>query len=196
MFEYLKGRLTKITAKYIVVEVAGIGYILHVANHYRYSDAIQQDITIYTHQVIREDAHLLYGFATESEKEVFLCLISVSGIGPTTALAIIAVDDNEGLVRAIDQQNITYLTKFPKIGKKTAQQMVLDLAGTFVDTSVQSGAVSQTAAASNQALEEAMEALLALGYKANEIKKIRTFFEGTSETAENYIKSALKMLMK
>ena len=196
MFEYLKGRLTKITAKYIVVEVAGIGYILHVANPYRYSDAIQQDITIYTHQVIREDAHLLYGFATESEKEVFLCLISVSGIGPTTALAIIAVDDNEGLVRAIDQQNITYLTKFPKIGKKTAQQMVLDLAGTFVDTSVQSGAVSQTAAASNQALEEAMEALLALGYKANEIKKIRTFFEGTNESAENYIKSALKMLMK
>ena len=196
MFEYLKGRLTKITAKYIVVEVAGIGYILHVANPYRYSDSIQQDITIYTHQVIREDAHLLYGFATESEKDVFLRLISVSGIGPTTALAIIAVDDNEGLVRAIDQQNITYLTKFPKIGKKTAQQMVLDLAGTFVDTSVQSGAFSQTAAASNQALEEAMEALLALGYKANEIKKIRTFFEGTSESAENYIKSALKMLMK
>lgn len=196
MFEYLKGRLTKITAKYIVVEVAGIGYILHVANPYRYSDSIQQDITIYTHQVIREDAHLLYGFATESEKDVFLRLISVSGIGPTTALAIIAVDDNEGLVRAIDQQNITYLTKFPKIGKKTAQQMVLDLAGTFVDTSVQSGAVSQTAAASNQALDEAMEALLALGYKANEIKKIRTFFEGTTESAENYIKSALKMLMK
>ena len=196
MFEYLKGRLTKITAKYIVVEVAGIGYILHVANPYRYSDSIQQDITIYTHQVIREDAHLLYGFATESEKDVFLRLISVSGIGPTTALAIIAVDDNEGLVRAIDQQNITYLTKFPKIGKKTAQQMVLDLAGTFVDTSVQSGAVSQTAAASNQALDEAIEALLALGYKANEIKKIRTFFEGTTESAENYIKSALKMLMK
>ena len=196
MFEYLKGRLTKITAKYIVVEVAGIGYVLHVANPYRYSDSIQQDITIYTHQVIREDAHLLYGFATESEKDVFLRLISVSGIGPTTALAIIAVDDNEGLVRAIDQQNITYLTKFPKIGKKTAQQMVLDLAGTFVDTSVQSGAVSQTAAASNQALDEAIEALLALGYKANEIKKIRTFFEGTTESAENYIKSALKMLMK
>ena len=196
MFEYLKGRLTKITAKYIVVEVAGIGYILHVANPYRYSDSIQQDITIYTHQVIREDAHLLYGFATESEKDVFLRLISVSGIGPTTALAIIAVDDNEGLVRAIDQQNITYLTKFPKIGKKTAQQMVLDLAGTFVDTSVQSGAISQTAVANNQALDEAMEALLALGYKANEIKKIRTFFEGTSESAENYIKSALKMLMK
>ncbi|MDO5079472.1 Holliday junction branch migration protein RuvA [Streptococcus minor] len=196
MFDYIKGKLTKITAKYIVVEVAGIGYILHVANPYRYSDFVHQDITIYTHQVIREDAHLLYGFATESEKEVFLRLISVSGIGPTTALAIIAVDDNEGLVQAIDQQNITYLTKFPKIGKKTAQQMILDLAGKFVDVSVEAGKISRTTAAGNVALDEAMEALLALGYKATEIKKIRTFFEGTNESAENYIKSALKMLMK
>ena len=196
MFEYLKGCLTKITAKYIVMEVAGIGYILHVANPYRYSDSMQQELTIYTHQVVREDAHLLYGFATEGEKDVFLRLISVSGIGPTTALAIIAVDDNEGLVRAIDQQNITYLTKFPKIGKKTAQQMVLDLAGKFVDVSVETGKTSQATSAGNVALDEAMEALLALGYKATEIKKIRTFFEGTSESAENYIKSALKMLMK
>ena len=196
MFEYLKGRLTKITAKYIVMEVAGIGYILHVANPYRYSDSMQQELTIYTHQVVRENAHLLYGFATEGEKDVFLRLISVSGIGPTTALAIIAVDDNEGLVRAIDQQNITYLTKFPKIGKKTAQQMVLDLAGKFVDVSVETGKTSQATSAGNVALDEAMEALLALGYKATEIKKIRTFFEGTSESAENYIKSALKMLMK
>ena len=196
MFEYLKGRLTKITAKYIVMEVAGIGYILHVANPYRYSDSMQQELTIYTHQVVREDAHLLYGFATEGEKDVFLRLISVSGIGPTTALAIIAVDDNEGLVRAIDQQNITYLTKFPKIGKKTAQQMVLDLAGKFVDVSVEAGKTSQATSAGNVALDEAMEALLALGYKATEIKKIRIFFEGTSESAENYIKSALKMLMK
>lgn len=196
MYEYLKGRLTKITAKYIVLDVAGVGYILHVANPYRYTEFLQQEITIYTHQVIREDAHLLYGFESESEKEVFLRLISVSGIGPTTALAIIAVDDNEGLVQAIDQQNITYLTKFPKIGKKTAQQMVLDLAGKFVDVSVAENKTNQAVAAGNLALEEAMEALLALGYKANELKKIRAFFEGTSETAENYIKSALKMLMK
>lgn len=196
MYEYLKGHLTKITAKYIVLDVAGVGYILHVANPYRYTEFLQQEIAIYTHQVIREDAHLLYGFESESEKEVFLRLISVSGIGPTTALAIIAVDDNEGLVQAIDQQNITYLTKFPKIGKKTAQQMVLDLAGKFVDVSVAENKTNQAVAAGNLALEEAMEALLALGYKANELKKIRAFFEGTSETAENYIKSALKMLMK
>ncbi|MCK3944579.1 Holliday junction branch migration protein RuvA [Streptococcus suis] len=196
MYDYIKGILTKITAKYIVVETQGVGYILQVANPYAYSGQVQQEVTVYTHQVIREDAHLLYGFATENEKSVFLSLISVSGIGPTTALAIIAVDDNDGLVRAIEQKNITYLTKFPKIGKKTAQQMILDLEGKFV-MSEEAGSVQQVALSSeNIALEEAMEAMEALGYRPAELKKIKKFFEGTNDTAENYIKSALKMLMK
>ena len=196
MYDYIKGILTKITAKYIVVETYGVGYILQVANPYAYSGQVQQEVTVYTHQVIREDAHLLYGFATENEKSVFLSLISVSGIGPTTALAIIAVDDNDGLVRAIEQKNITYLTKFPKIGKKTAQQMSLDLEGKFV-MSEEAGPVQQVAPSSeNIALEEAMEAMEALGYRPAELKKIKKFFEGTNDTAENYIKSALKMLMK
>lgn len=196
MYYYIKGILTKITAKYIVVETQGVGYILQVANPYAYSGQVQQEVTVYTHQVIREDAHLLYGFATENEKSVFLSLISVSGIGPTTALAIIAVDDNDGLVRAIEQKNVTYLTKFPKIGKKTAQQMILDLEGKFV-MSEEAGSVQQVAPSSeNIALEEAMEAMEALGYRPAELKKIKKFFDGTNDTAENYIKSALKMLMK
>ncbi len=196
MYDYIKGILTKITAKYIVVETHGVGYILQVANPYAYSGQVQQEVTVYTHQVIREDAHLLYGFATENEKSVFLSLISVSGIGPTTALAIIAVDDNDGLVRAIEQKNITYLTKFPKIGKKTAQQMILDPEGKFV-INEEAGPVQQVAPSSdNIALEEAMEAMEALGYRPAELKKIKKFFEGTNDTAENYIKSALKMLMK
>ena len=189
MYEYIKGILTKITAKYIVVETAGIGYLLHVANPYAYSGKMNQEVQVYLHQVVREDAHLLYGFATEEEKKLFLNLIS--------ALAIIAADDNAGLVQAIESKNITYLTKFPKIGKKTAQQMVLDLEGKInldlEDAPAQSKA---KVAEENQALEEAMEAMLALGYKATELKKIKKFFEGTSDTAENYIKSALKMLVK
>ena len=197
MYEYIKGILTNITAKYIVVETAGIGYLLHVANPYAYSGKMNQEVHVYLHQVVREDAHLLYGFVTEEEKQLFLNLISVSGIGPVSALAIIAADDNAGLVQAIESKNITYLTKFPKIGKKTAQQMVLDLEGKInldlEDAPAQSKA---TVAEENQALEEAMEAMLALGYKATELKKIKKFFEGTSDTAENYIKSALKMLVK
>lgn len=197
MYEYIKGILTKITAKYIVVETAGIGYLLHVANPYAYSGKMNQEVQVYLHQVVREDARLLYGFATEEEKQLFLNLISVSGIGPVSALAIIAADDNAGLVQAIESKNITYLTKFPKIGKKTAQQMVLDLEGKInldlEDAPAQSKA---KATEENQALEEAMEAMLALGYKATELKKIKKFFEGTTDTAENYIKSALKMLVK
>ncbi|MGT2722165.1 Holliday junction branch migration protein RuvA [Streptococcus porcinus] len=196
MFDYIKGKLKKITAKYIVVEANGLGYIIYVANPYSFTDSVNQNVTIYLHQVIREDAHILFGFHTDDEKDVFLKLISVSGIGPMTALAIVAVDDNQGLVRAIDNSDIKYLMKFPKIGKKTAQQMILDLAGKFVDSSEPSQQQSQAKRNSNQQLDEAIEALLALGYKATELKKIRTFFEGTDETAEQYIKLALKMLMK
>ena len=197
MYEYFKGIISKITAKYIVLEVNSIGYILHVANPYAYSGRLHKEAKVYVHQVVREDAELLYGFAIEEEKQLFLSLISVSGIGPVSALAIIAADDNAGLVQAIEQKNITYLTKFPKIGKKTAQQMVLDLEGKVViaGDDLSAKAVVQ-ASNENQELEEAMEAMLALGYKAAELKKIKKFFEGTTDTAENYIKSALKMLVK
>ncbi|MGT2772260.1 Holliday junction branch migration protein RuvA [Streptococcus marimammalium] len=197
MYEYIKGTLTKITAKYIVVEVSGVGYIIHVANPYSFSNQVNQAIKIYLYQVVREDAHLLYGFHSEEEKTIFLNLISVTGIGPTSALAIIAADDNEGLVTAIDNKDITYLMKFPKIGKKTAQQMILDLAGKFVDNAITNkGKMGTKASTTNHALEEAMEALNALGYKASELKKIYTFFEGTSETTQDYIKASLKMLIK
>lgn len=196
MYDYIKGQLTKITAKYIVVETNGLGYIINVANPYSFTDSVNQLVTIYLHQVIREDAHLLFGFHTEDEKDVFLKLISVSGIGPTTALAIVAVDDNQGLVNAIDTSDIKYLTKFPKIGKKTAQQMVLDLAGKFVEVPQETSKAKPSTSSNNDQLDEAIEALLALGYKATELKKIRAFFEGTSETAEQYIKSALKLLTK
>ena len=190
MYDYIKGTLVKITAKYIVIEANGLGYIVTVANPYSFSDQMNQTIQVYLHQVIRDDAHLLFGFHTEDEKEIFLKLISVSG------LAIVAVDDNQGLVAAVDNSDIKYLMKFPKIGKKTAQQMVLDLAGKFAELPAETTKTTPNQPAGNHQLDEAMEALLALGYKATELKKVKAFFEGTNETAEQYIKSALKMLMK
>ncbi|MVX58696.1 Holliday junction branch migration protein RuvA [Streptococcus danieliae] len=194
MFEYMRGQLTKIRSNAVVVELGGIGYLIHVANPYAYSNQLNQELTIYLYQAIRDDAHTLYGFRDEAEKELFLHLISVSGIGPTSALAIIAADDHEGLVQAISEKNSTYLTKFPKIGKKTAQQMILDLEGKL--QAVETPVLDLAQATENQALDEAMEALQALGYKAAELKKIRKFFDGTADTAENYMKSALKMLVK
>lgn len=193
MYEYITGKIITIKPTYLVLENGGIGYLLNVANPYAFSNQLGAEATIYLHQVIREDAHSLYGFVDEAEKEVFLKLIGVTGIGPKSALAIIARADNDGLVAAIDSGDITYLTKFPGVGKKTASQMVLDLAGKF-----DALAVSATQSLSgNNELTEAMEALLALGYKANELKKLEKQLEaGERQSAESYIKKALRLLVK
>ena len=193
MYEYLNGMLSKITPTYVVVEVSGLGYLLHVANPYAFSNLVNAEIKIYVHQVIRDDAHTLYGFTDETEKRLFLQLISVSGIGPKSALAIIAADDNVGLVTAIDSGDIKYLTKFPGVGKKTASQMVLDLEGKFDNVAAPKQAFK---APTNASLDDALAALSALGYKASELKKVETYLDGTQDTTEGFIKKALKLMMK
>lgn len=198
MFEYLNGKLVKISPTNIVVDLGGVGYLVSVANPYAWSSLLQTEVKIFVHQVIREDAHTLYGFVNEAEKLLFLRLISVSGIGPKSALAIIAASDNEGLINAIDNSDIKYLTKFPGVGKKTAMQMVLDLAGKFeANEAVGVSLLDNDSTTGNLALEEAMEALQALGYKATELKKIEKKLaqEGVM-TSEAYIKAALKLMMK
>ena len=174
MYEYLNGMLSKITPTYVVLDVSGLGYLLHVANPYAFSNLVNTEIKIYVHQVIRDDAYTLYGFTDETEKHLFLQLISVSGIGPKSALAIIAADDNVGLVTAIDSGDIKYLTKFPGVGKKTASQMVLDLEGKFDNVAASTRAVKAPA---NASLDDALAALSALGYKASELKKVETYLE-------------------
>ncbi|MDR1605976.1 MAG: Holliday junction branch migration protein RuvA [Streptococcaceae bacterium] len=193
MYEYLKGILNKITPTYLVLDVSGVGYLLHVANPYAFSNLFNAEITVYVHQVIRDDAHTLYGFTDETEKRLFLQLISVSGIGPKSALAIIAADDNVGLVAAIDSGDIHYLTKFPGVGKKTASQMVLDLEGKFEQVAA---TLNEAKVADDTALTDAIEALAALGYRATELKKVQKQLEGRTDTTEGFIKTALKLLMK
>lgn len=128
MYEYIIGKVTFVSPYYIVVETNGIGYQISVDNPYRYSGKMDTDIKLYLHQVVREDAQLLFGFGSLEEKQLFLKLISVSGIGPKSGLAIMAsVADHGGLINAIEGEDVTYLTKFPGVGKKTAQQMILDL---------------------------------------------------------------------
>lgn len=197
MFEYLNGKLVKISPTNIVVDLGGVGYLVSVANPYAWSSLLQTEVKIFVHQVIREDAHALYGFVNEAEKLLFLRLISVSGIGPKSALAIIAASDNEGLINAIDNSDIKYLTKFPGVGKKTAMQMVLDLAGKFEANEAVGLSLLDNDSTGNLALEEAMEALQALGYKVTELKKIEKKLaqEGVM-TSEAYIKAALKLMMK
>ncbi|MDR1012874.1 MAG: Holliday junction branch migration protein RuvA, partial [Lactobacillales bacterium] len=133
MYEYLKGKIKEVTPYYLVVEVAGFGFRLLTPNPYSFSEQVEKSIKVYVHEVIREDTHTLFCFQTKTEKALFLKLISVSGIGPKSALAILASEDYAGIIKAISHSDVHYLTKFPGVGKKTAQQMILDLQGKLAE---------------------------------------------------------------
>ena len=199
MYEYLTGVVTFINPYYIVVEANGIGYQIALGNPYRYSSQMNKEVKIYVHQVIREDAHLLYGFGSLEEKQIFLRLVSVSGIGPKSALAIMASDDHSGLIHAVESGDVTYLTKFPGVGKKTAQQMILDLKGKFGELSIETpfNLFDETALQDATALSEAMEALSALGYSEREVKRVeKQLKEVENQTTDEYLRQALKLMMK
>lgn len=199
MYEYLRGMVTFISPYYIVVETQGVGYQIALGNPYRYSSKLDKEVKIYVHQVIREDAHLLYGFDSLEEKQLFLRLVSVSGIGPKSALAIMASDDHSGLIQAVETGDVTYLTKFPGVGKKTAQQMILDLKGKFGELSIDTpfSLFDEAAVQDASALSEAMEALSALGYSEREIKRVeKQLKEIDNQTTDEYLRQALKLMMK
>ena len=195
MYEYLNGELAHILPTAIVVDVHGVGYQVVFANPYRLQDSLKKQIKVLVQQVVREDSITLYGFISSEERELFQRLISVSGIGPKSAMSILANDDTEGFVHAVESGNVTYLTKFPGVGKKTAQQIILDLKGKFESLPEET---TKTVVSTNQAtLEEAKEALLGLGYSAKEITKIWKSLEATApSTTQEALKVAFKLLMK
>ena len=195
MYEYLNGELAHILPTAIVVDVHGVGYQVVFANPYRLQDSLKKQIKVLVQQVVREDSITLYGFISSEERELFQRLISVSGIGPKSAMSILANDDTEGFVNAVESGNVTYLTKFPGVGKKTAQQIILDLKGKFEAVPEET---TKAVVSTNQAtLEEAKEALLGLGYSAKEITKIWKSLEAASpSTTQEALKVAFKLLMK
>jgi len=195
MYEYLNGELAHILPTAIVVDVHGVGYQVVFANPYRLQDSLKKQIKVLVQQVVREDSITLYGFISSEERELFQRLISVSGIGPKSAMSILANDDTEGFVNAVESGNVTYLTKFPGVGKKTAQQIILDLKGKFEALPEET---TKAVVSTNQAtLEEAKEALLGLGYSAKEITKIWKSLEAAApSTTQKALKVAFKLLMK
>lgn len=195
MYEYLNGELAHILPTAIVVDVHGVGYQVVFANPYRLQDSLKKQIKVLVQQVVREDSITLYGFISSEERELFQRLISVSGIGPKSAMSILANDDTDGFVNAVESGNVTYLTKFPGVGKKTAQQIILDLKGKFEALPEET---TKAVVSTNQAtLEEAKEALLGLGYSAKEITKIWKSLEATApSTTQEALKVAFKLLMK
>ena len=198
MYEYLTGIVTVVAPQYIVVDVNGVGYKLLVANPYRYQEDRTKKVQVYVYQAVREDNISLFGFTDQNEKKLFMQLINVSGIGPKSALAILANPDHQGLVDAITNNNVNYLTKFPGIGKKTASQIVLDLRDKLTNESSSSlFATTQLTvdATVNRELKDALEALAALGYKERDIKKVqKTLMKEEQMATDEYLRQALRLL--
>ena len=185
MYTYFKGIVTEIEGNNITVECNGVGYRIFVPNPFSYNVGSEYKVYVYTK--ISEDDMALFGFKVKEEYELFLKLISVKGLGPKLALPIIATGSINGIVDAINRENILYLTKFPKIGEKLARQIILDLKNKInIEGNVEED---------NSNIEELMSVLESLGYKTSEIKKIVPQVN-PSETLENQVKEALKLMLK
>ena len=186
VYAYLKGTVSYSAKDFVVIEVAGIGYKVYTANPYEFRK--DEATQVFTHQVVSENDLSLYGFKTLEEHDLFINLISARGIGPKTACAILAMKDMSGLRHAIENGDAKYLCKFPKIGPKTAQQIILDLKGKLV--------VPDAAIFVNNSLSEALEALQALGYGDKELTKVKNAFKDTDASVDEIIKKGLQLLVK
>lgn len=198
MYEYLNGVITEVAPNYIVVEVGGIGYRVLVANPYAFP--MNELERVYVEQIIRENEQSLYGFLTADEKLLFQKLLNVSGIGPKSALAILANADHTGLVQAIADNDITFLTKFPGIGKKTAQQIVLDLQNKLGDLPFNNDieinlVLPEKQTSDNPELADALLALEALGYAKKDITRVeKALTKEAQMTTAEYVSAGLRLL--
>ena len=187
MYSYIKGLIVDIQSDHIVLENNGIGYLIYVSNPYAFSKG--KEVIVYLYQQVKEDEQLLFGFKTLEEKELFLKLISVKGLGPKMTLPMFAVGSLDGIMDAIERENILYLKKFPKIGEKLAKQIVLDLKGKleFIGVGISDDQVETE--------NELKEVLLGLGYKEKEIIPVLAKVD-TSLPIEGQVKDALKLLLR
>jgi Holliday junction DNA helicase RuvA len=184
MFNYIKGKVTLINANYIVLENNNIGFTVKTPNPYSFT--LNEETTIYTYLHVREDILDIYGFRTLEEKELFLQLISVKGIGPKGALAIVAYGDLSRLKQAIVEADVKYLQKFPGVGTKASSQIILDLQGKLTTASQ---------AMEDPKISNVKEALRSLGYNNSELKKLDSFLsQNLSLPLEELVKQCLKKL--
>lgn len=203
MYEFIKGTVEFVGPEYIVIENNGIGWQISTPNPFIYSGKMDTMVTVYTYHYVRQDLMALYGFETREEKKMFTKLLNVSGIGPKGALAILASGEVQQVVTAIENEDESFLVKFPGVGKKTARQMILDLKGKLHDIGPDFFPNLFTAdklplhiKTENTAFEEAVLALKALGYSEREIKKISPELSKEQLSTDQYIKKALQRLLK
>lgn len=185
MYAYINGIVKNIESNYIVIDVNDIGYLVYVANPYSFN--IGEKYKVFIYQYVREDEMSLYGFKDIEEKNLFLKLINVKGLGCKMAMPILATGSINGVIDAIERENILYLKKFPKIGDKVARQIILDLKGKLVSNS--------SSSVSNNLNDELIDTLQALGYKNSDINRVINKID-YSLPIESQVKEALKLLLK
>jgi Holliday junction DNA helicase RuvA len=199
LYDYIKGQITRVTPEYITLEQGGLGWQILTPNPYAFhmTEEIQQ---VFTHLHVREDQQLLLGFKTLEQRELFKKLITVSGIGPKGALAILASGIPSQVIGAIEREDEAFLVQFPGVGKKTARQMILDLKGKlhdlFSEIDLPDEETTLLTMVENGALDEAMLALEALGYSQRELAKVKPRLEKEELDTEGYMKLALQLLLK
>lgn len=196
MIGRLRGVLIEKRAPWLVVELAnGLGYELEapMSTFYRLPE-LNQAVILYTHQVVREDAQLLYGFAEERERVFFRHLIKVNGVGPKLALTILSNFDPQAFVFCVTHNDVAGLTRVPGVGKKTAERLIIEMRDRLDESSLPLSTTSSPASA-NSALQEAISALVALGYKPAEASRAVAQLETTGLTCEEIIRQTLQKVM-
>ncbi|PKP18732.1 MAG: Holliday junction branch migration protein RuvA [Bacteroidetes bacterium HGW-Bacteroidetes-21] len=193
MYEYISGRVSLITPTYVILDNHGMGYQLHCSLNTFSKIVHGQEITLYTHFVVREDAQLLYGFIDRDEREMFRLLISVSGVGPNTARMILSSLSTPELTNTIINGNVSGLKQVKGIGLKTAERIIVDLRDKIGKAT---GEINIFAGSNNTKREEALSALIMLGFSKNTAEKAldKVLAGSSDEPIEVIIKQTLKLL--
>ncbi len=194
MIDYIKGELAELTPAYAIIDNHGIGYMVNISLYtYEKLQKAEKSSLLYIYESIREDAHLLYGFFDKRERELFLLLISVSGVGPSMARMMLSAITPEDLSTSIASGNVNSLKAVKGIGAKTAQRIIVDLKDKIKNDSLP---LIEKMPVRNEVYEEALAALVMLGFSQPVSQKVLTklLASNSAMTVEEAIKQALKML--
>ena len=193
MYAYISGKITFYSPTLVVVENQGIGYNINITVNTFSKIKDSSDVKLYTHLVVREDAHILYGFADENERKLFQLLITVSGVGANTARLILSSLTTEEVFNAITSGNVNVLQSVKGIGGKTAQRIVIDLKDKLLKQDI---SIEKVDVSNNTLKEEALSGLLILGFSKGMAEKAinKILKQSDIDNVESLIKEALKIL--
>ena len=200
MIGFLKGRLAMKQPPTLMLDVNGVGYELEAPMSTFYGlPSTGEPVALFTHLVVREDAHILFGFGTDSERRLFRGLLKVSGVGPKIALGILSGASVEDFLRIVEAEDIAMLTRIPGIGRKTAERVIIEMRDSVKKLSMPADGGSPTAMGVGAAVtpqSEAFSALIALGYKPPEVVRLLKSVDEPDLATTEIIRRALKSAAK